>query len=258
MYITRVVRSPIYTVTNVQQLYFWLALILFLLVKATPLDIIGTNYLFSAHVLQLSVLYFIVIPLAILSLPTTLLRRFVWNHRMRFTVTLLANPWWTLIAFNGLLSIYLLPSVFHFIHSHMMLSILAQIILFINATFMWWVIIHPLPEIKGLSHLMRAFYIFLASLALFPIGFYFVIIQKPLFPIYLEVERFLIPGFTAIYDQQAAGGILKITQLGSYSVALLIILFAWARIEEKKEGTVDEEHIRYVRGVVVHLDKDKK
>src|SRR5699024_12003384 len=98
MYITRVVRSPIYTVTNVQQLYFWLALILFLLVKATPLDIIGTNILFIANVLQLSVFYFIVIPIAILGLPTTLLRRIVSNHRTRFSVPLPANPWWTLIA----------------------------------------------------------------------------------------------------------------------------------------------------------------
>jgi len=251
-------RSRIYYVTTIQQSYFFIALILLFIVKGTPLDVIGTNYLFSAHVLQLSILYFIIIPLVILSLPTTLLRRFIWNHRMRFTVNLLANPWWTLIAFNGLLSIYLIPTVFNFIHSHIVLSVLAQLILFINATFMWWVIVHPLPEIKGLSHLMRAFYIFLASLALFPIGFYYVIIQKPLFPVYMEMERVLIPAFTAIYDQQAAGGILKIAQLGSYSIALLIILFAWARIEEKKEGTIDEEHIRYVRGVVVHLDKDKK
>src|SRR5699024_3355709 len=92
---------------------------------------------------------------------------------------------------------------------------------------------------------------------LFPIVFFYVIIQNEFFPMYVETAGTFIPAFTAVYDQQAAGGILKIIQLASYAVALLVILFKWGKIEEDREGTIDDENIRYVRGVVVPLDKKK-
>ena len=258
LYVKNVVRSKLYVVTDGQKFYFFTGIILLFLLKATPLDVAATHYLFSAHVLQLSLMFFIAIPLLILSLPVNFLRQYIWNHRTRFALNILAHPWLTLIAFNGLLTVYLIPTVFNFIHGNIVLSFVAQVILFIHAVFMWWVIINPVPEIKGLDYLLRALYIFLASLALFPIGFYYVIIQDAHFPIYIPVARELIPALTSVYDQQLAGGILKVIQLASYSFALLILLFKWGKQEEDKEGQVDEEHIRYARGVVIHLDKDQK
>jgi len=222
------------------------------------LDLIATHYLFSAHVLQLSLIYFVAIPLLILSFPVNFLRKYIWNHRTKFVLKILAHPWLTLITFNGLLSIYLIPAIFNFIHMNMALSFIAQCILIINAILMWWVIIHPVPEIKGLNYLLRAFYIFLASLALFPIGFFYVIMQNAYLPIYIPVETALIPALTSVYDQQLAGGILKIIQLASYSFALLILFFQWGNKEKKKEGLVEEKNIRYIRGVVIHLDQDNK
>lgn len=256
LYITKVIRSPLYRVTKNQPFYFFTAMATLFFIKATPLDVIGTYYLFSVHTLQLSFTYFIAIPLLILSVPINLLRKYIWHHQTRLMVNILAHPWISLITFNGLLSIYFIPTVFTFVHSNLLLSIIVQIILFISAIFMWFVIIHPLPEINGLSFLLRAFYIFLASLILIPIGFFYVVVQTAHFPIYMEVAGDLLPGFTAVYDQQAAGGILKITQIVSYAYALLIIAFKWGREEESREGQVDEENIRYVRGVVIHLDKD--
>lgn len=258
LYVRKIVQSPLYVVSGNQKFYFFTAVILLLLIKATPLDVVGSHYLFSAHTFQMSFTYFVIIPFLLLSFPTDILRQYIWGHRTKFILNILAHPWLTLITFNGLLTLYFIPAVFNFVHSNIVLLYFVQIILFIAAVFMWWVIIHPIPEMKGLGYLMRALYIFLASLALFPIGFFYVIIQNEYFPTYIPVAGYLIPALTSIYDQQAAGGILKITQLGSYSIALLIILFKWGKQEEEKEGQVDEENIRYVRGVVIHLDKNKK
>src|SRR5699024_8629198 len=146
--------------------------------------------------------------------------------------------------FNGFLSIYFIPSVFKAVQTSLIATVIVQIILFISAIFMWFVIINPLPEIKGLSYILRAFYIFLASVILMPTGFFYVVIQVEHFPYYSAVAGDLIRGFTAIYDQQAAGGILKISQLASYSYALLIIAFKWGRLEQEREGQAIEENIR--------------
>lgn len=257
-YVKKVVQSPIYKVTTSQKVYFIAAIILSLIIKGTPLDVIATHYLFSAHTFQMSLAYFVVIPLLILSFPTNFLRQYIWNHRTKFALNILAHPWLTLITFNGLLTIYFIPAVFNFVQSNIIILFIVQVILFLSAVFMWWVIIHPVPEIKGLNYLLRALYIFLASVLLFPIGFFYVVIQEPFLPMYMPVEGAIIPALTNVYDQQAAGGILKIIQLASYCFALLIILFKWGKQEEAKEGQVDEANIRYVRGVVIHLDNDKK
>jgi len=257
-YHQRIVNNSYYNITRNQLFYFYTAITLSILIKATPLDMIGNHYLFSAHILQLSIIYFIVIPLFILSFPRSFYRQILWNHRLRFAVTILSHPWLSLITFNGLLTLYLIPVVYTFLQTHLILHIICQLILFITAVFMWVVIIEPVPEMKVLGHLMRAAYIFFASLALMPIGFFFVIVQKVHFPIYFAVEGTIFPVLTVIYDQQLAGGILKITQMFSYCFALLFIVLQWGKREEAKEGTIDEENIRYVRGVVIHLDNNKR
>lgn len=258
LYMKKVVKSSLYTVTKNQQYYFFTGMALLFIIKATPIDVVAKHYLFSAHVFQLSIAFFIIVPLIILSLPVNFLRQYIWHHRTKFALNILAHPWLTLITFNGFITIYLIPAVFNVIHANVVLSILAQAFLLFNAIFMWWVIIHPVPEIKGFDYLMRALYIFLASLALFPIGFFYVIIQEAHFPVYIQVTGAIIPALTPIYDQQLAGGLLKVIQLATYSFALLFLLFKWGKLEQEKEGQVDEEHIKYVRGVVIHLDKNKK
>src|SRR5699024_2951847 len=179
--------SPIYHVTSTQKKYFYTALIAFLLVSSTPVDIIGEHYLFSAFVFQSAVRYFVVIPLLMLSVPRSFFRKNIWDYRIKFVVNIAGHPWLTLFMFNVLLSIFL----------------------FINAIFMWWVIINPLPEMSRLTYILRAAYIFFASALLIPIGFFYIVIQKTLFPTYQAVITDIIPGFTAIYDQQLAGATLK-------------------------------------------------
>lgn len=256
-YVKFFLRGKTYPITRRQRMCFFIAIILLTFLKATFLDVIGAYYLFSVHVLQISFICFIVIPLMILSIPHTFLRQHIWHYRTQFVFTLFSHPWLSLILFNGLLTIYLLPTVFTFLQSVPFVQSLYQILLVLLATFMWFVIIQPVREFQRVNPLLRAVYIFLASLILMPIGFYFVIVQKVHLPMYVEVEQTLFPMLNIIYDQQLAGGILKITQMFSYAFALLFIMLEWGRREQEKEGTADVDHVRYIRGVVIHLD-DKK
>src|SRR5699024_10146875 len=73
VYIKYISRSPLYSVTKSQQTYFFIAVGFFLLLKVTPIDIIGADYLFSVHTLQLSLLFFLVVPFLLLSLPKNFL-----------------------------------------------------------------------------------------------------------------------------------------------------------------------------------------
>lgn len=255
LYYRKIVRSPIFPPTKSQVSYFVSALILFYLVKGTPIAIVADYYLLGAHVLQISVILFIVTPLMVLSFPREFLRQLFWNHRLKFILKWLSHPWVTAIFFNGLLTIYLIPVVFNFLKEHTILFYLAQLILLFHAFLMWWTIITPLPEINKLENLIKVAYIFFASILLMPIGFFLLVIQKEFYPFYIAVAGELFPVMTPIYDQQLAGGILKITQLTSYAYALLYITLSWGRSEFAKEGQVDDENIQIVQGIAIHRPK---
>lgn len=250
----KVKTSPLYIVSPRHLISFYTAMTLLLLIKATPLDVLGYYYLFSAQVFQDAIIYFVIVPLIILSFPVNFYRQYIWNFRVRFIISILAHPWLTLIAFNGLLTLYYIPFFYNAIHAIPFIAAIVQLILTLNAILMWWVILQPIPELKNFEHLLRAAYIFFASLALMPIGFFFLIKLEAHFPIYIEVAQQIVPVLTPIYDQQLAGGLLKITQMFSYAVALLFIMFHWAKTEQAFEGQADDDSIRYVRGVVVHMD----
>lgn len=257
-YYKKIQNSPIYTVTNKHLFSFYTAVTCLFFVKIMPLSLLAHHYFFSAQVLADSIIFFIVIPLLILGFPVNFYRRYVWDHRIKFALKILAHPWLTLIVFNGLLTIHYVPAIYNAIHSTYVGSMIIQLVLSFFAFFTWWVILQPIPELKNFDFLLRAAYIFFASVALMPIGFFFLINLNAHFPTYIENTAALIPALTPVYDQQLAGGILKITQMFSYAVALLFIIFNWAKSEQAFDGQADDKTIRYVRGVVVHLPKDDK
>lgn len=244
-------------VTKKQTKYFFTAIVLFYLFKGSPYTIIADDFLFSAHVFGLSVMLFFVPPLLILGMPKTFLRSLFWNHRMKYALGFFSHPWLTAIVFNGFLTIYLVPSVFNTVHEQPLLSFVFQAFLLVTSCLMWWTIIAPIPEMNKFSDFVRIAYVFLTAILLMPIGFFLLLTIEPHFLLYLQAEEQLIPALTAVYDQQLAGGLLKAVQLSAFGVALYYLIFNWARKEEEKEGEVDDENIRVVQGIVIHL-QDKK
>lgn len=257
LYVRKIVASKLYETTSSQVKYFFTAVVLLYAVKGSPFSVIANEYMFSAHMFQISIMLFVVTPFFILSLPADFFRRYFWDYRMRNAIKLFAHPWMTAIFFNGLVTIYFVPSVFNTIHASVLLSFIAQTILMLHAFFMWWTIITPLPEVSKLSDFTRAAYVFCTALLLMPIGVFLIIIEKAHYPIYAANIGEILPFMTPVYDQQLAGATLKAIQLTSYGIALFKIMMKWAKKEEDKEGQVDSDNIRIVRGVVIHLD-DKK
>ncbi|MGM8212458.1 cytochrome c oxidase assembly protein [Virgibacillus sp. W0430] len=258
LYMKTFIGSNRYVIHKNQRNYFYCALGLLYIIHGTPIAIAARDYLFSVHVLQLAITFFIIVPLLILSLPAVYIRNYFWNYKMKFMITILGHPWLTAIAFNGLLTLYLLPPIFNTLKENSILLTGAQFVLLINAFLMWWVIISPVPQVSNTAYLTRVAYIFFTSILLMPIGIFFLVIQKAHYPFYEASAGAIFPVLTAIYDQQLAGGLLKITQLASYTYAMLFIVMSWGRKEEEKEGKVDDENIRVARGVVIHLHRKKK
>lgn len=253
-----IVNSKRYRVTHKQVRYFFSAALIFYLIKGSPLKVIADDYLFSAHIVELMMLLFAVLPLLILSMPTEWIRKYFWHHRMKIAIKLFGHPWVTAIIFNGALSAYFIPQVFNTIQQSFLLSFFSHTLLFITGFLMWWTVIIPLPEVSKFSYFARVAYVFLNSVLLMPIGIFLLIaIGQVHYPVYEAVATEIFPSMTAVYDQQLGGGFLKAIQLTSYGIALFYLIFNWSKKEDEKEGQVDDENIRVVQGIVIHLPERK-
>src|SRR5699024_3478812 len=98
---------------NSQTIYFFAAILLLYFVKGSPFSILADDYLFSAHALQIAVMFFAVAPFLILSLPAAFMREQLWKHKLKVAFSVLNKPWLSGVVFSIGLSFYFLPPIFN-------------------------------------------------------------------------------------------------------------------------------------------------
>lgn len=253
LYKNYIINSREYTLRTSQVKFFYTGIILLYILHGSPFSIIADYYLFSAFMLQMAITSFIAVPLIVIGLPFKLFKKYVWNYKLRLFIKVVGHPWVALLIFSMLFTLYFTPGVFNIVHGSKALSLLYNFVLFMYAFFMWWAIINPVRRLNELGPLLRIVYIFLASLALMPIGFYLLLVLKAHYPIYQEVVGDILPMMTAVYDQQLAGGLLKCIQLSSFGFVMYKTLRHWGWREED-EGAAYNKNDRYVQGIVIRKD----
>lgn len=248
-----VLSSKLYKVTFRHYACFYGAMFLLYIVKGSPINLVGRDFLFSVHVFELAMVHFAIIPLFLLSFPVEFLRKLFWNYRLRIGIRLFSHPWIAALIFNTVLSFYLVPKFFNQIHESILLSLISQTILVLTASLMWWTIIAPLKEVGRFSYFVRVSYVFLNSLLLMPMGIFLILsIYEPHYSVYAPEGYKYFVDMTGIGDQQLAGAILKGLQLLGYGTALFYLITRWGKEEEK-----EDENIRVVQGVVIQLPERK-
>lgn len=253
-----IIHSPEYELQSRQVKFFYTGVILLYILQGSPFTIIADHYLFSAHMVQISVSYFVVIPLVIVGLPFRWFKKYAWNYKLRTFIKVAGHPWITLAVFNILFTVYFVPTIFNVVHGNVVLSTSYQFLMFLYGFFMWWSIINPVRRVNELGPLVRIAYVFFASLALMPIGFFFLLVPTAHYPVFQATAGEIFPLMTAVYDQQLSGGILKLVQLTSFSIVMFNIVKSWIWREED-EGHAYNKNIRVVQGIAIHKDnKDNK
>lgn len=221
-----------------QKSLFLVALALIYLVVGSPFAAFAAHGLFSAYMVQQSILYLVVPPFLISGIPPAWVRPLLWKRRVKKVLRILTYPWLTAILFNVGFSFYFLPFIFDSVHGNHGYTDLCTLFLFLAAVLMWWSVLSPLPELNPLSELHRIFYIFITAIMLTPIAFLMLFANHVLYPAYAHTPQ-AFSYLNAMYDQQIAGGLLKSFQLTAYGIELGVIIFDWMRKEKEKERTKD-------------------
>jgi cytochrome c oxidase assembly factor CtaG len=195
-----------------QAVWFVCGVGVMLLALVSPVDVIGDEYLFSAHMIQHLLLVLIVPPMLLKGITPRFARTVVEYRSLGAVERVLGNPIvaWTIGI--GVLSIWHVPVLFDAALNNEYLHILEHLSFMVSATIFWWPIFAPLPECR-LSPLSAQLYLLGGAMANSLIGIWLTFAPGALYSPYLHPDDSLrimellrsTWGITPAIDQEVAG-----------------------------------------------------
>ncbi|ENQ3104573.1 putative membrane protein [Bacillus sp. 491mf] len=226
-------------------------------VKGGPIDLLG-HIVFSAHMLEMAIMYIAVPPLLLLGLPNWLFEYITSFRWIRIMLRIWANPIIALIVFNGLFSMYHLPIVFDAVKQSQIGHPIVLAVLFFVAIMLWWPMFNPLSQYQTLSEIKKIGYMFANGMLLTPACALIIFANEPLFVTYTDPSAWMkamelcVPAGTlsnlnitgpdflhwlpVLEDQKTGGIIMKVIQEVVYGTVIGYVFFSWARKERKKDA----------------------
>jgi putative membrane protein len=217
-----------------QKAFFVLGIVVLLFALESPLDALGDDYLFSAHMAQHLLLILIVPPLLLFGISERSARSWLNVAAVARVEGVLGRPrvaWFTAIT---VMTLWHVPAFYNFALAHEVVHILQHLSFLVTATMFWWPVFHPLPERRmplGLS----IFYLFAAVAENSVLGIIIAFMRVGHYPAYLHPEDeygalSLIRngwGLSAAGDQRLGGLLMWIPGCSVYFAAILGLLARW-------------------------------
>jgi putative membrane protein len=226
--------------TRQQISLFVASMALIFLTLVSPLDAIGNDYLFSAHILQAFFLTTVVPPLLLKSLPDWLLNPvFRWpplRRRFRgFSFLFLAT-----FLFNATFMFWLIPALYNPAVRQAPLHDFQSLTFLLTGLLNWWPLITPVRDAPRWPQPIQLLYLFLDGI---PLGLLCVIlffVDHPIYSAYAHAPQ--LWGISPMADLQLGSIILYVPGLFIDMVVLSVIFFKWlARQEEEARRREDAE-----------------
>lgn len=227
-------REESYSVSSVRKLSFLAGLIMLFSALGSPLHILGDEYLFSAHMLQQSIVYIIVPPFILLGLPEKMVTPLIhFCQKFKFFM-IITKPLISLLLFNILFSFYHIPMVFDALVSNAVFHNISHLLLMIAAFLMWIPVIPPTKSLDSLSSMKKIAYIFGAGILLTPACALIIFAENPMYATYAAAPQ-LFEWLPPLDDQQLGGIIMKILQELMFGSIIGYVFFKWAKEERLKD-----------------------
>jgi len=216
-----------------RRITFLIGWLLYYFSLGSPLSLLS-HELFSMHMLQMSIEYFMVPPMLLVGLPEHLLKPFLRFTRLDQVLKFFTKPLFSVFFFNGLISFYHVPVIFGAVMESHALHIVSHTLLMFAAFCVWWSIIGPIAEMDRLKPLHKLGLIVANGILLTPACAIITFTDQVLFEQFAEMST-LAPIMTPIHDQQLGGVIMKIVQEIVYIVAIAFVFVRWVREERAKD-----------------------
>ena len=222
------------------------AMLALLIALASPLDSLGEDYLFSAHMLQ-HVLLGDVAPLLLLLSLSRVIMRPLTRRLMSVERALgsLAHPATGLVLWLGLMYLWHIPALYDAALQHPGVHLLEHASFFAAGFCVWWPLIQPVPMRRRLTGMWPVAYIGTAKIGLAVLGLYLTWSTSVFYPYYETVPR--IWGLTAVQDQNVGGAIMMLEQSLTFVTVLAFVfirILTSSEADERRRERLEEASAR--------------
>jgi len=219
------------------------AMLALLAAFVSPLDDLGEQYLFSAHMVQHVLLGDIAPLLLLLSLSRVIMRPA--TRRLAAVERALgpfASPWIGLVLWLGLMYLWHIPALYDLAVEHPLVHLLEHVSFFTAGVALWWPLVEPVPMRRRLTGMQPLAYIASAKAGLAALGLVLTWSATAIYPYYERTPR--IWGLSPVEDQNVGGVIMMVEQsltLVLVMVALFVRMLVRSEVEERRRERLEEQ-----------------
>ena len=211
---------------------FYTGLVSVYLTVGSPLDQLGEDFLFSAHMVQHMLLIYVAPPLVVTGMPPWLIDRALRPEPVCKAMRWLTRPVTAGVLFSLSYSIWHIPTLYEAALQDRTIHVLEHGFMFFPAILMWWPILSPSLRVPASSRGVCILYVFLLMVAQLPIFGFLTLSQNVWYPTYDFAPR-LIPNFSALDDQVLGGIIMKVTNMLVSLIVAGVCFMQWYAMTEK-------------------------
>ncbi len=209
---------------------FYLGLIITYLAVGSPLDQIGEQFLFCAHMVQHMLLIYFAPTLFFIGMPS-------WLIDWVMKPDILARPFRTLthpacggLLFTAVYTVWHIPSLYEIALHDKRIHVLEHWTMFGCAILMLWPYLTKSKRVPRKSYGIRMLSMFLLMVGQLPVFAFLTFAGEAIYPTYIWAPRIL--DLDPLNDQILGGIIMKVVNMGFSLTVLAIAFYSWAKSEE--------------------------
>lgn len=212
----------------------------------SPLDTLGDEYLFAAHMIQHMLIAVVAPPLLLMGIPAWLIDPLLRSPRVRTVARWVANPIVAFGVFQADIWLWHAPALYDLTLENNVIHIVEHLSFLIFGILYWLPILSPTPLIPRISRGFAILYLFIGCQPMVALGALLTFAANPLYTPYIEAPR--VWGLSPLGDQQLGGLIMWLPTNVPYLIALSAAFFLWVsdrdRAERQSAGEFDADFDR--------------
>lgn len=221
-----------------RKFYFITGLALYYFCYGTPWYVVG-HYLFSVHMVNMSIAYFCVPAFILLSLPKWFWEPVLFMPKLKRFIQAATKPVFAIILFNMSFSFVHIPLIFNEVMIHPLSMWTIHYYLLFTGFLMWWPMINSIPQLNKLTELKKFIYMCADGMLITPACALLFLSGHLVYEPFFHVPQ-IADFFSPLDDQQASGVFMKAIQELTYGTALGVVVYQWSKKE--KQGEVKDAY----------------
>ena len=213
-----------------QCILFYTGLMITYLAVGSPLDQLGEQFLFSAHMLQHMLLIYTSTTLFIYGTPAWLIDYLLRPKPLRKIMGLLTHPACGGLLFTFVYTVWHVPALYEAALQDKRIHILEHWTMFSLGFIMLWPYLTNSTLVPRPAYGVRMLAIFLLMVGQLPVFAFLCFAGEAIYPTYILAPRII--DLDPLNDQILGGIIMKVVNMGFSLTILAISFYSWAKSEE--------------------------